>query len=168
MEDEVEFRALAMLSDHGVLALLEDVRPQLHRTGLVGAVHVAEGGGKHVPANAIEALVHLEHILGRGVEFFGGHVFSAGRAVFLTADHAGFHLEDDFIGGAQLEVFLRDGHVFLQGQNGGIEHVALEQIGQAGLAALGGLGDQRLEETLGSLGLAMVGMQADEDVVFLG
>ena len=126
MEDEIELRAFAVFADYGILTLFEDVRSQLNRARLVSAVNVTKGGGKHVSANAVQALVHLKHIFGCGVEFFGWHILGAGCSIFLTADHAGFYLEDDFIGGTQLKVFLRDGHVFLQRQDGGIEHVALE------------------------------------------
>ncbi len=66
---------------------------------------------------------------------------------------------------AQLEVLLGDGHVFLKRKDGGIEHVALEEVGLAVGATTCGLFDERLEEALRRLGLAVVGVQPDQDVV---
>ena len=100
MENEVEFRFLAVLADHCVLSLLKNLGTEFHRTGFVSPVHIAEGGGEHIPAEAVKAFVNGEHILGRGVKFFGGRIVAAGRAVFLTSHDAGFDFEDDFIGGA--------------------------------------------------------------------
>ena len=168
VEDEVELGRLAVFAGDGVLSLLEDVGPQLDGAGLVRAVHVAKRRGEHVAADAVEALVNGEHVLGRGVKFLRRHVLGSGRAVFLAADNAGLDLEDDLVGGAQLEVFFRDGHVLLERQDGGVEHVALEQVALAVGAPLGRRLDERLEEAGRFLRLAMVGVQADENVVPLG
>ena len=100
--------SLPYLADHGVLALLEDVRAQLHRARLVGAVDVAEGGGEDEATEAVERLIDGDHVLGRGVELLGRGVLAAGGAVFLTADDTGFHFEDDLVLGAELEVFLAE------------------------------------------------------------
>ena len=77
VEDEVELRFLAVFGNHRVLSGLKNLRAELHCARLVGAVHIAKGGGEHVPANALQALVHGKHVLRGGIEFLGRRVFTA-------------------------------------------------------------------------------------------
>ena len=64
VEYKVKAGLFAVLSDDGVLAVLQYRGPELHVAGLVDAVHVAEGRGKEIPAAiySIEAAGDLERV----------------------------------------------------------------------------------------------------------
>ena len=88
-------------------------------------------------------------------------------AVFLTTDAAGFDFEDDAELGAFLEEFLGNLQVFIQRHDGAVEHVGLEQRAFACGDALAGGFQQRLEESIDLGRVAVVGVEGDQDVVFL-
>lgn len=167
VEDEVELGVGAVFGDDGVLAFFEDVGAEFDGAGFVGSVDVAEGGGEHVAADATEGFVNGEHVLRGGVEFFVGEA-GVVVAVFLAADDAGLDFEDDFVAGALGEEFFGEFHILGQGEFGGVEHVGVEEVVEAGGAAAGGFGDEGFEEFIDFFGLAVVGVEADEDVVFFG
>lgn len=166
VEDEVHLGGGAVFVGDGFLAIAEDRRLELHRAGFVGAVDVAKGRGKHEPAEPVERLVDFQHVLGGRVELVGGHV---GRvvAVLLAADDAGLDLEDDPEGGAFDEQVLGKREVFRQRELAGIQHVALEQRPLAGGKPLTRRVEQRPEERIHLVRLAVVGVQRDEHVVAL-
>ena len=62
---------------------------------------------------------------------------------------------------------LGDFHVFIEGQFGAVEHVGTEEVGQALSAAAGGFGNQRTQEGVHLLGLAVVGVQGNLDGILL-
>jgi hypothetical protein len=111
-----------------------------------------------------EGFIHFHHVFGRGVELVGGDTAGV-VAVFFTTDDAGLNFEDDLVLHAFGEEFLGEAHVLGERQLGGVEHVALEEVVEACGAALGGLGDEGLEEAVHLLRLAVVGVESDEDVV---
>lgn len=86
-------------------------------------------------------------------------------SVFFTADNAGFDFEDDVELNALLEEFLGDAHVFFERELGAVEHVTVEEVAFAFGAAFGGGGEQGFEKFLDVLGMAVVGVEGDEDVV---
>ena len=88
-----------MLGGHGGLAVPQDRGLELDVAGLVHAVDVAEGGGEHEAANAVECLIDLHHVLRSRIELFVGLV-AVVHSVFLAADHSGFDLQNDLHLGA--------------------------------------------------------------------
>ena len=101
------------------------------------------------------------------VELFGGRVLIA-DAVFLTADHTGLDLQDDFVLMAKLQHFNGEIHVLLERQLAGVEHVAVEQVRLARGTATGSLRNQGLQETVDFVRLAMIRVERDIDVVLCG
>ena len=89
-------------------------------------------------------------------------------AVFFATDATRFDFQNDVLSGAELQQFLADLHVVSERQFRTVEHVRLEEVAAAFRATLGSGFDQRLEETVDLLGLAVVGMQSDQDVVLRG
>lgn len=72
MEDEVHFGFSTVFIGDGFLSVAEDGGFEFYSARFVSAVNVAEGGRKHEAPEGIEGFVDLHHILGCGVEFFGG------------------------------------------------------------------------------------------------
>ena len=136
---------VAVLLHHSGLTILQNLRLELHGTGLVVTVNIPEGRGEHERSKVRKAFVHLDHVFGRGVEL---GVIDAGvvHAFFHTTDDTRLDFEDDLIGSTELDDFLAQAHVHVQRQVAGIEHVRLEQVATTSGPALGGLFDQRLEE----------------------
>ena len=167
MEDEVHFSAGAVLVGDGLLSVLEDGGLQFHRAGFVGAVDVAEGGGEEEAADRLECFVDVDHVFGGRVKFLSGEAGGI-VTVFFTTNAAGFDFEDDVEFGTFLEEFFGDGEVFGEFDDGAVEHVALEEGAFAFGDALAGGFEKRLEEALDFLRVAVVGVESDEDVVFLG
>jgi len=167
VEDEVHFRACAVLVHDGFLAVLEDGWLEFHRARLVGAVNVSEGGCEDEATDRLKCFVDFNHVLRGGIEFFdreaGGIV-----AVLFATNAAGFDFEDDAELGTFLEEFLGDFEVFIELNNRAIEHVGLEKRALAGGDALAGSLQQRLEETFDLGRVAVIGVERDEHIVFLG
>jgi len=166
VEHEVHFSGRAVLVHDGFLAIAEDAWLQLHRAWLVGTVDVAEGSGKEEAAEWLERFVNFHHVLRRGVELFARETGCV-VAVFLTTDTAGFDFEDDAELGALLEEGFRDLEVFLQVDHGAVEHVGLEKWSFASGDALAGGLEEGLEEAVNLGRVAVVGVEGDENVVFL-
>lgn len=164
---EDEAHVFAMLVHHGFLTVTENLGLELHGTGLVHAVYVAEGGGKHEFTQAVEGLVGEEHVLGGGVEL-GCVLAAVVYAVLFAADNADLDFENDADFGAFLEHLLGDLEVLSHGQRGGIQHVGVEQGAFAFGNALLGFGDERAQEAVNLVGLAVVGVQSYEYIVLLG
>ena len=87
--------------------------------------------------------------------------------VFFTTDDAGFDFEDHVDFGQALEVLLADGEVFFEVEFGAVEHVAVEEGQFAGGDALFADGDEGVHEWNQVFGMAVVGVQGDQDVVAL-
>ena len=81
-----------------------------------------------------------------------------GGTVFLASHNTGFHFEDDLIFCSKGQVFLGKSDVFIQWQDGGIQHVVLEQVVFATSAPCCRCLNQGLEKGIRSLGLAVVGV----------
>src|SRR5205814_5919882 len=91
---EVERVLLPELRADVLLPFPQDRRLELHRTGLVDTVDVAEDGGEQVAAALTRRAEHLGdslHVLRRGVELL---VHLVGDAVLLATDDADLALED--------------------------------------------------------------------------
>lgn len=167
MEDEVEFGLGSIFGDDGFLSVAEDFGAEFNSAGFVVPVNVTEGSGEHEASESIEGFVDGDHVFGGGVEFFVG---DAGviDAVFFTADDTSFDFEDDFLFVADGEEFAAEGHVFVEREFGAIEHVRIEEVSEAGFASGSGSGDEWAEVGVDFFGLAVVGVEGDEDVVFFG
>ena len=101
------------------MAFFQNVRPQFHGPRLVVAVHVAEGRREHIPAQAVQGFVNGEHVFRGGVEFIG-RLIGVIHAVFLAADHARFHFQNDFVLRTEFEKLFGECDVLVQGQLRGI------------------------------------------------
>ena len=167
VENEVHFSFRSILVGDNFLAVAEDGGLELDRAGLVGAVDVAESSGKHEAADGIEGLVDLHHILGRGVELFGGEAGGV-VTIFFATDAAGFDFKDDVELDALLQKLGGDLHVLIKFHHGAIEHVGLEKRAFAFGDALAGGIEKRAEEGIDFLGMTVIGVESNEDVVFLG
>lgn len=166
MENEVHFSFGSILVGDDFLAVAEDGGLEFYRAGLVGAVNVAEGRGEHETSDGIEGLVDLHHVFRRGVKLLGGEAGGI-VTVFFATDAAGFNFEDDVELNALLEEFDGDLHVLIKFHDRAIEHVRLEKRAFAFGDALAGGIEKRAEEGVNLLGVAVIGVEADEDVVFL-
>ena len=167
VEDEVHFGFWAILVGDDLLSVTEDGWLELHGARFVGAVDVSEGGGEHKTTDWIEGLIDLHHIFGCGVKLLGGEAGGI-VTVFFAADAAGFDFEDDVEFNAFLEEFDGDLHVLIQVDDGAIEHVGLEKRAFAFGNALSGGVEKGAEERIDLLRVAMISVEADEDVIFLG
>ena len=95
VEDEIHLGVRAVLGGDGGLTILEDRWLELHRAGLVAAVHVAKGGGKHEAADPVKRFIDREHVLRGRVKLVIRHARSV-VPVFFTTDDTSFDLENDF------------------------------------------------------------------------
>ncbi len=166
VENEIHLGFRAVFVRHGLLTLAKDRRLEFHRTRLVGPVDVAEGSGEEETTNRLQRLIHFHHVLRSRVKFLDRQ---AGRVVpvFFTANAACLNFEDDAELGAFLKQVLGGFQVFLQFHNGTIKHVGLEKRAlSCGDALAGGL-KERLQEAVDLGRVAVVGVESDEDVVFL-
>src|SRR5690606_41945285 len=62
------------ISDDRFLALQQNIGAQLHRAWLVMAMHVARRRREHIPSQAIERLMHREHVLRRRIQLIVGNM----------------------------------------------------------------------------------------------
>ncbi len=166
VEDEVHFSFGAILVGDDFLSVAEDGGLELDRAGLVSAVHVSEGRGKHEAPDRLEGFVDLHHVLGSGVQFLGGEAGGV-VTVFFSTDATGFDFEDDVELDAFFEEFGGDLHVLIEIDNRSVEHVGLEKRAFSFFLALAGSVEERSEEGVDFLGMAVVGVKSDEDIVFL-
>ncbi|MFT7173037.1 MAG: hypothetical protein ACI9NQ_001257 [Paracoccaceae bacterium] len=167
VEDEVHFSFRSIFVGDDFLAITEDGGLELHGTGLVGAVDVSESGGEHEAADGIEGLVDLHHIFRRGVELLGGEAGGI-VPVFFATDAAGFDFEDDVELNTFLEELGGDLHVLIKFHDGAIEHVGLKKRAFTFGDTLAGGIEEGAEEGIDLVGVAVIGVEADEDVVFFG
>ena len=165
MKHQIHLSLGTIFGDDGGLTILEDLRPQLDGTGLVVSMHVAESRCKGKTANRMQGFVDCQHVLRGGVKMLFGGIFGARGTVFLTSHNTGFHFEDDLIFCSKGQVFLGKSDVLIQWQDGGIQHVVLEQVVFATSAPCCRCLNQGLEKGIRSLGLAVVGVQPDEHII---
>ena len=166
VEDEVHECFVAVLTGDGGLAIFEDGRLEFHCAGLVAAVHVSKGGGKHKTAEGAECLIDGEHVFRGGVELVIGDTAGV-VAVLFSTDDAGFHLQDDVEPGA----LFHEGHglvdVVLQAEFGAVKHVAVKEVTLTRCPTRCGGGDEGLQELLNVLRMTVIGVESDENVVTL-
>lgn len=167
VEDEIHFGLRAKLVHNGLLTVAKNSRTKLHRAGLVRTVYVAEGSGKEETTDGSQGLINGHHVFGSRVKLVG-RLIGVIDTVFLTTDDAGFNLKDNTKLGAFLQELGGKSHVLGKGKGGGIQHVGLEQGRTAQSDATARLVQNRTEEGLDMLGLAVVGVKSDEDVVLGG
>ena len=167
VKDEIHLGIRTVLVGHCFLAVPEDGWLEFHGAGFVGAVDVAECGGKEEATEGLECFVDVDHVLGSRVQFLsrksGGVV-----AVFLATHAASLDLENDVELGAFLEEFLGDGKVLGEVDHRAIEHVALEEGALSFRDAFAGGLEKRFQEAVHLFRVAMVRMEGNEDVVFFG
>ncbi len=169
MEHEVErLGAGVVLRGDLRLDLAEQLGTQLHSTGLVDTVDVAEGEGRDVTPLLTETQrLHSLVDVGEGrVESFVRPLML--YAVLLAADDADLDLEDGVDGLHAGEQILRDLDVLREGNSGAVPHVGLEDRVATGLDLFLRSGDQRLDEARECVLGAVVGVQGDGDRVVLG
>lgn len=175
--DVGEFRAGATVEYEGhagnftvlgcycILTIAEDGGFELDVTGLVNAVYVAEGGSEHEFAERSECFIGLKHVFGRGVKLVS-RVAGVIDSVFFTANDTNFYFEDDAEFGAFLDEFLGELEVFIHREGGGVKHVGVEEGRKTLRDAAAGFGKERADEGVHMFRLAVVGVQANEYVVF--
>src|SRR5699024_8548744 len=158
VEHQVERALLADLLADLFLDLAEQLRAQLDVPGLVHAVHVAEGQGSQVAAllTGAQRAARGQAVLGGGVELFVDFV---GHTVLFATDAADLHLEQSVRGERELEQFLGNLQVLLQGNGRAVPHVRLEGRQLAGLDLVGLDGQQRADPAVQVLLGAVVGVQ---------
>ncbi len=167
VEDEVEGVLLADDRADTLLDLLEERRAQLDGTGLVDAVHVAEGEGREVAT----LLAGAEGTDGREAVFDGRVELLVDLglvAVFLATDDADLDLEDRAGRDGELEELLGDDEVLLERHGRAVPHVRLERGELAGLDLLGLEGEERADPGVEVLLGAVVRVDRDGDAVALG
>ncbi len=130
-------------------------------------MHVSEGGCEDEAADWVGAFRKPATMSsGSGVELFGREAGGVVTVLF-AADAAGFDFEDDVELDTFLEEFVGDLHVFIEFDDGAVEHVGLEKRAFSICDALAGSVEERPEEGVDFGRVAVVGVKADEDVVFL-
>ena len=169
MEDEIERLGTVLKTKllHGnLLALIQNLRAQLHVARLVNAVDVTEGSGQQVAAflTGAEGIDGLLEILRGGVEVSAGLSLNA---VLFAADNTNLNLENDIGVLCLLQQLLGDFQVLIDRDSGAVPHVGLEQRQLAAVYALLGEGDERAHVLIQNFLLAVVGVQRNVDAVVL-
>ena len=114
-----------------------------------------------------KAASDFEHVLRGGVELLGWRTFRF-YPILLAADHPGLNLQDQLVSVAALKKRNGDVQVLLQRQSASVKHVTVEEVGEPGLATPLRFLHQRDEKAFQQLGLAVVRVQSDVDVVAVG
>ena len=143
------------------LDLAQDLRAQLDVTGLVGAVHVAEGQRRDVTAVLAQAqgLDGAVGVVGSGVET---GVLLTLDAVLLAADSADLDLEDGVGRAGALEHVHGDLNVVVQGLRRAVPQVGLEHRQLAALDLVGLDLQQRVDPAVKELLGAVVRVEAHD------
>ena len=150
-----------------LLCPAQDLGLELHVTGAVNAVNIAEGSsnGEHV-RDGTELLVHLVDLLRLGVQVLKGNV-AVVNTVLLAAGDTELHFQKDANLRHAGKVVLADVNVLLDGLLGKVDHVrGEERLAVLLVVPLRG-GKKTIDPGKELLG-AVIGVEDDGDAILLG